>query len=123
MRVKLFTFRFSPMLGAFDDGPLIDFVRDKEVLAFREQFFLVADMPHLASVVTYQEVVVPADALAEARAIATARPSSAATPLPPPSSERDRRSDRNRRGLRRDGGPIRVTFPMITFPGGAAGLR
>ncbi len=31
MRVKLFTFRFSPTLGAFDDTPLTDFVRDKKV--------------------------------------------------------------------------------------------
>ena len=39
MRVKLFTFRYSATLGGFDDRPLTHFVRDKEVLSFREHFF------------------------------------------------------------------------------------
>jgi hypothetical protein len=94
--VKFFIYCFDSTLGAFDDGPLIDFVRDKEVLAFREHFFAVADVPHLACVVTYQETVVPPEALAEARAIAAARPSLASTPLPPPSIERGPRGDRDR---------------------------
>jgi hypothetical protein len=70
MRVQLFTFRFSPTLGAFDDTPLKDFVRDKEVLAFREHFFVVSDVPHVLCVVTFQDTVVPPEAIAEARAVA-----------------------------------------------------
>ncbi|MBI4614504.1 MAG: HRDC domain-containing protein [Planctomycetes bacterium] len=58
MRVKIFTFRYSPTLGSFDDGPLLEFTRDKEVLSFREHFFTVSEVPHLACVVTYQEAVV-----------------------------------------------------------------
>ena len=55
MRVQLFTFRYSSTLGGFDDTSLRDFTRDKEVLAFREHFFTVNDVPHVACVVTYQE--------------------------------------------------------------------
>ena len=36
MRVKLVTLSYAPSLGGFDDRPLSDFVRDKEVLAGRE---------------------------------------------------------------------------------------
>ena len=54
MRVKLLTFRYSSSLGGFDDTPLLEFTRDKEVLSFREHFFTVNDMPHLACVVTYE---------------------------------------------------------------------
>ena len=36
MRVKLMTFRYSATLGGFDDTPLVEFIRDKEVLSFRE---------------------------------------------------------------------------------------
>jgi len=57
MRVKLLTLRFAPSLGGFDDRPLADFVRDKEVLAVREHFFSVHDLPHVACLVTYQEAV------------------------------------------------------------------
>lgn len=55
MRVKLVTLRFAPSLGGFDDRPLADFIRDKEVLAVREHFFVVHDLPHVACLVTYQE--------------------------------------------------------------------
>ena len=70
MRVRLFTFRFSPTLGAFDDTALRDFIRDKDVIAFREHFFVVSDVPHLACVVTYQDAVVPPEAVTEAREVA-----------------------------------------------------
>ena len=63
MRVKLLTLRFAPSLGGFDDRPLADFVRNKEVLAVREHFFTVHDLPHLACLVTYQETMAtPAEA-------------------------------------------------------------
>ena len=55
MRVRLLTFRFSGTLGGFDDSPLHELVRDKELLSFREHFFTVNDVPHLVCVVTYQE--------------------------------------------------------------------
>ena len=55
MRVKLFTFRYSSTLGGFDDSPISEFTRDKDVLTFREHFFSVNEVPHLTCVVTYQE--------------------------------------------------------------------
>lgn len=62
MRVKLFTFRYSATLGGFDDTCLQDFVRDKEVVAFREHFYAVNEVPHVTCVLTYQDAVVPAEA-------------------------------------------------------------
>ncbi len=49
MRVKLFTFRYSGTLGGFDDTPLQDFVRAKEVVAIREHFYAVNEVPHVSS--------------------------------------------------------------------------
>lgn len=59
MRIKLFSLRYSATLGGFDDSVLQDFVRDKEVVAFREHFYTVNDVPHVTCVLTYQEAVVP----------------------------------------------------------------
>jgi superfamily II DNA helicase RecQ len=60
MRVKVVTLRYASSLGGFDERPLSDFVRDKEVLAVREHFFTVHDLPHLACLITYQPSTVPA---------------------------------------------------------------
>ena len=59
MRVKLLTLRFAPSLGGFDDRPLAEFVRNREVLAVREHFFTVHELPHLACLVTYQDPTAP----------------------------------------------------------------
>ncbi|MEM7310652.1 MAG: HRDC domain-containing protein [Planctomycetota bacterium] len=67
MRVKLFTFRYSATLGGFDEEPLQHFLRDKEVVAFREHFYAVNDVPHVTCIVTWQDAVVPAEALRAAR--------------------------------------------------------
>ncbi|MCP3920021.1 MAG: hypothetical protein GY711_31210 [bacterium] len=66
MRVKIFTFRYSATLGGFDETPLQEFARDKEVLAFREHFFTLNDVPHFACVMTWQDRIVPAGETAEA---------------------------------------------------------
>jgi hypothetical protein len=58
MRVQLFTFRYSATLGGFDDRPLAHFIRDKEVLSFREHFFCVNEVPHILCVVTWQDCLV-----------------------------------------------------------------
>jgi len=60
MRVKIQTFRYSATLGGFDDTPLVDFARDKEIVAFREHFYTVNEVPHLTCVVHYQDAIVPA---------------------------------------------------------------
>src|SRR5262245_31413874 len=66
MRVKLFTFRYSSTLGGFDDTPLLDFIRDQEVLSFSEHFFAVNEVAHVTCVVTCQDAIVPRNALAPA---------------------------------------------------------
>jgi ATP-dependent DNA helicase RecQ len=55
VRVKVLTLCYAPSLQGFDDRPLAEFVRDKEVLQVREHFFSVHDLPHLACLVTYQD--------------------------------------------------------------------
>jgi hypothetical protein len=69
MRVKLLTFRYSATLGGFDDTPLTEFIRDKEVIAFREHFYTVNEVPHLSCIVHYQDAVVPQTVLDAAREI------------------------------------------------------
>lgn len=59
MRVKLFTLRYSESLGGFDERPLDEFARDKELLAFREHFFAVNEVPHLVCIVTWQACAIP----------------------------------------------------------------
>ncbi len=53
MNVRVFTLPFSSALGGFDDGAVREFVKDKEVLAVRDHFFLKDESPHLVLVVTY----------------------------------------------------------------------
>ena len=69
MRITLMTFRYSGSLGGFDDTALIDFIRDKEMIAFREHFYTVNEVPHLSCIVHYQDAVVPPEALQAAREI------------------------------------------------------
>jgi len=69
MRVKLFTFRYSATLGGFDETPLEEFARDKEVLAFREHFFTVNEVPHLLCVLTWQDALVSPEDLQAAREV------------------------------------------------------
>lgn len=45
MRPFIVTLRFSPTLAAFDTAPLVEFVRDKNVIDFRTWFFVVGDVP------------------------------------------------------------------------------
>ena len=59
MRSRLFTFRYSSTIGGFDDTALREYVSDQDVLAFREHFFTVNEVPHLLCVVETQDAVVP----------------------------------------------------------------
>jgi ATP-dependent DNA helicase RecQ len=81
MRVKVVTLSYAPSLGGFDERPLADFVRDKEVLAVREHFFTVHDLPHLACLITYQDVTA---------APREASPSGPCSPSSAPRTERPR---------------------------------
>ena len=79
MRAKILTLRFSPTLAGFDDGPLQDFVRDKDVLAIKEHFFSTHDVPHIACVITWQDHPVSTAAM-QATQTATATPKSTTGP-------------------------------------------
>jgi hypothetical protein len=54
MRVKIVTLPYSSSLGGFDDRSLVTFLCDKEVIEFRDHFFLVGDKPHLTCIVLYR---------------------------------------------------------------------
>lgn len=53
MQARVITLRFSSMVEGFDDAPLRDFIKDKEVHALRDHFFVRNDMPYLAVMVSY----------------------------------------------------------------------
>ena len=53
MLARVVTLRFDPVSEAFDDGPLQEFLRSKEVLTIRDHFFMRNEAPYLAVVVTY----------------------------------------------------------------------
>jgi superfamily II DNA helicase RecQ len=53
MFVRVITLRFDPVIESFDDAPLRDFLKDKEVLAIRDHFFIKNEAPYLVVLVTY----------------------------------------------------------------------
>jgi len=48
------TLRFDPDRGLFDDAPLDEFARSKEVLAVRDHFFTHGGLPHLLLCVSWR---------------------------------------------------------------------
>lgn len=92
MRVKLFTLRYSCTLGAFDETPLQEFARERELLGFREYFFVVNEVPHLTCVLTWQDGVVSETDLAAAREMrAQGQVAPDCLPIPPGPASRVRR--------------------------------
>ena len=53
MLARVVTLRFDPQLEAFDDGPLQEFLKAREVFAIRDHFFVRNEVPYLAVLVTY----------------------------------------------------------------------
>ena len=53
MLARVLTLRFDPASEAFDDGPLQEFLKAKEVHEVREHFFVRDGVPYLAVLVTY----------------------------------------------------------------------
>jgi len=62
MQMRIFTLRFNPVTEGFDDSPVAEFVKDKEVLSIDNHFFVKDEVPYLAIVVRYRTVVPPAPA-------------------------------------------------------------
>lgn len=57
MKLKIFTFGFSPSEGCFDDTSLQEFLIDKELIEYTEHFFIHENIPHLAIIVSYREAI------------------------------------------------------------------
>ena len=53
MLVRILTLRFDDALGAFDDSPVQELLKDKEVVAIREHFFVKNAVPYLTLVISY----------------------------------------------------------------------
>jgi hypothetical protein len=53
MLARVLTLRFNSLMDGLDDAPLREFIKDKEVLAIREHFFMRNELPYLALLVTY----------------------------------------------------------------------
>ena len=61
MKLKVFTLRFDPDAGGFDDGALQDFLEGKEALAVHEHFFVHEQVPTWALLISYREVERPGE--------------------------------------------------------------
>jgi ATP-dependent DNA helicase RecQ len=64
MFARVITLRFNGMLDGFDDAPLRDFIKDKEVVSIRDHFFIHHEQPYLAMIVTYTLKPLPTAAAA-----------------------------------------------------------
>ena len=53
MLARVLTLRFDQVFEAFDDSPLQEFLKAKEVFAIRDHFFVRNEVPYLAVLVTY----------------------------------------------------------------------
>jgi superfamily II DNA helicase RecQ len=53
MRVIVFTLQFDELTGKIDDAPLREFLRNKELLAIKDHFFIKDNIPYLTLLVTY----------------------------------------------------------------------
>lgn len=53
MLTKIFTLRFNELTDSFDDTPLQEFIKNKEILSLRDHFFMRHEVPYLAVIVSY----------------------------------------------------------------------
>jgi ATP-dependent DNA helicase RecQ len=53
MQAKIFTLKFDPLLGIFDDAPVQEFLKHRDILSLREHFFVKDDTPYLTLIATY----------------------------------------------------------------------
>jgi len=54
MCARILTLRYDPLLDAFDEGPLGDFLKDRRVIGLRDHFFLTEAGPRLVLVLRYE---------------------------------------------------------------------
>ncbi len=53
MLMKVFSLTFNSLTGGFDDEPLRDFMKDKEVISIRDHLFVRNEIPYLTLIVKY----------------------------------------------------------------------
>lgn len=61
MKLRIFTFRFAPEQGGFDDGALVEFLDTREALSVQEHFFVHELVPTLVLVVSYRDIPRPGE--------------------------------------------------------------
>lgn len=53
MLVKIISLTFDSVRGGFDDSPLTDFIKDKEIISISDHFFVKNETPYLSVVIKY----------------------------------------------------------------------
>ena len=53
MLIKVISLAFDSVRGNFDDTPLREFLKDKEILSISDHFFVRNDIPYLTAVIKY----------------------------------------------------------------------
>lgn len=53
MLVRIFSLTFNSALGGFDDEPLRDFMKDKEVISVNDHLFVRNEIPYLTLIIKY----------------------------------------------------------------------
>jgi len=48
------TLRYDPGSSAFDDAPLVEFTKSREILSVREHFFVQGELPHLLLCISWR---------------------------------------------------------------------
>jgi ATP-dependent DNA helicase RecQ len=100
MLVRVLTLHFDPVSGSFDDGPLREFLKDKDVLSIRDHFFMKHEVPYLTVLVTYhmhQVTPTPAQQASPPQKEAAWRTLVAEVDVPLFNTLRDWRSERSKR--------------------------
>ena len=118
MLARVLTLRFDPALEAFDDGPLQEFLKAREVHAIREHFFVRDGAPYLAVLVTYglRPVAAPAEPAAKGRD-ASWRSQVSEADLPLFNALRDWRAERAKRdGVRPTWSAPTSNWPRWSMP-------
>ncbi len=64
MQTRVITLRFNSLLDGFDDAPLRELIKDKEVISVRDHFFVRNEQPYLAILVNYTLKPLVTDAVA-----------------------------------------------------------
>lgn len=61
MKLKVFTLRFDPATGKFDDAEIQEFQRDRQVLTIHEHFFTYEHTPMWSILVSYRDEEYPGE--------------------------------------------------------------